>query len=31
MNETLYDTEGNPIAYINWDDNNTIFYGMGFR
>lgn len=29
MNETLYDTDGNPIAYINWDDNNTIFLWNG--
>lgn len=29
MNETLYDIEGNPIAYINWDDNGTIYLWNG--
>ena len=29
MNETLYDFEGNPVAYINWEDNNTIYLWNG--
>lgn len=29
MSETLYDIEGTPIAYINWDDNGTIYLWNG--
>ncbi|MBR6438610.1 MAG: hypothetical protein IKS65_05435 [Bacteroidales bacterium] len=29
MQETLYDTDGNAIAYINWDDGGIIYLWNG--
>ncbi len=29
MDETLYDIGGNPVAYIKWDDNGTIYFWNG--
>lgn len=28
MIETLYDTNGTPVAYLDKGDGNTFFYGM---